>query len=640
MIVLVLVVAGAHSGCKRQNRSPIKKGSQQSAKLDASISSEDVSAVTAQDPNGDGVRGVGERSDISGSGVATATAITGLPTAIEKELDDEARRVDPRLDGWDTEAFHEAALTQLKRLGKWLEEPAASFPASILADDFKSSLLVPETTQEAMKDALFVVRRMSSEEEPLDATLPADGFEAALQRLLPAEKDRHAEFKIVRVIPSAMGTTTHVRTHISSADTESRMQINASWICRWETEGNAANEPLLNEVQLAGFEAVRSLEASPLLADRTVGVMGGDASFMQQIVPPLDYWRDRIDWRFGWEVVGAHGLAVGDLTGDGIDDVYYCETGGLPNRLLAQQADGTVRDVSHEYGLDIIEPTHGALIVDVDNDGDQDLIVAVSRFVLVYENLGEGGFATHPALESQSMIRSLAAVDYDHDRLLDIFVCGYSPRQSNSVGLGRPIPYHDANNGARNFLLRNLGAFRFSDVTSESGLDVNNRRFSYAAAWEDYDNDGDLDLYVANDFGRNNLYRNEGGRFRDVAAEAGVEDVAAGMSVTWGDFNRDGLPDIYVSNMFSSAGNRIAYQRQFREDLDTETRALYQRHARGNSLFQNRGDGTFQDVSVSAGVTEGRWAWGSNFADINNDGWQDLLVANGMVTGTNETGDL
>ena len=107
-----------------------------------------------------------------------------------------------------------------------------------------------------------------------------------------------------------------------------------------------------------------------------------------------------------------------------------------------------------------------------------------------------------------------------------------------------------------------------------------------------------------------------------------------------GDFNRDGLPDIYVGNMFSSAGNRIAYQRQFRTDVDEETRALYQRHARGNSLFQNMGNGKFQDVSQTAAVTEARWAWSSNFTDINNDGWQDLVVANGMVTGTDDTGDL
>jgi len=172
---------------------------------------------------------------------------------------------------------------------------------------------------------------------------------------------------------------------------------------------------------------------------------------------------------------------------------------------------------------------------------------------------------------------------------------------------------------------------------------VNNRRFSFACAWEDYDNDGDQDLYVANDFGRNNLYRNDisvSGKFLDVAASLGAEDLSAGMSITWGDANRDGRMDAYVSNMFSSAGNRIAYQRQYLPNQQSTMRRQMQRHARGNTLFANKGDGTFQDMTMSSGTNMGRWAWGSNFIDLNNDGWEDLLVANGMVTGFNEKDDL
>lgn len=236
----------------------------------------------------------------------------------------------------------------------------------------------------------------------------------------------------------------------------------------------------------------------------------------------------------------------------------------------------------------------------------------------------------------------MAAADFDSDGDLDIYVCGYFPRDSvgEGIGLGRPMPYHDANNGIPNQLLSNDGNGNFQDVTEQVGLDANNRRFSFAASWEDYDNDGDPDLYVANDFGRNNLYRNEAGTFIDVAADAGVEDMSSGMSVSWTDFDHDGNMDIYVGNMFSSAGNRVTYQRQFRETENLDVRAHYQRHARGNSLFRNRGDGTFEDISEAANVTMGRWSWSSNFADINNDGWDDLLVANGMVTSADDPGDL
>ena len=107
------------------------------------------------------------------------------------------------------------------------------------------------------------------------------------------------------------------------------------------------------------------------------------------------------------------------------------------------------------------------------------------------------------------------------------------------------------------------------------------------------------------------------------------------MSVSWGDYNRDGFMDLYIGNMFSSAGNRIAYQEKFHSAASEEFKTRYRRLARGNSLFEGQSDGTFRDVSVAAGATMGRWAWGSVFADVNNDGWDDLLVGNGFVTGKN-----
>ncbi|MGY8691027.1 MAG: FG-GAP repeat domain-containing protein, partial [Verrucomicrobiales bacterium] len=148
------------------------------------------------------------------------------------------------------------------------------------------------------------------------------------------------------------------------------------------------------------------------------------------------------------------------------------------------------------------------------------------------------------------------------------------------------------------------------------------------------------DLYVANDFGRNNFYRNDSGRFTDIAAKVGIEDLSAGMSVSWGDYNQDGLMDLYVGNMFSSAGNRVAYQRQYRSKLNPSAHQAFRRHARGNTLFENRGDGTFRDVTLPARVNMGRWSWSSNFVDVNNDSHEDLLVANGMVTSDDDTGDL
>ena len=192
-----------------------------------------------------------------------------------------------------------------------------------------------------------------------------------------------------------------------------------------------------------------------------------------------------------------------------------------------------------------------------------------------------------------------------------MYACRYRPDSEFDFELPLPVPYHDANNGGRNFLFRNQGDWAFEDVTGQVGLDADNTRFSFAAAWEDYDNDGDQDLYVANDYGRNCLYRNNDGRFENVAFALNVEDVASGMSVSWSDFNHDGLMDVYIGNMFSKAGNRITRQSQFVADRDANTIANLQRHARGNTLYAGRAAQTpdravhFKDVSLQQGVTMG-----------------------------------
>ena len=176
-------------------------------------------------------------------------------------------------------------------------------------------------------------------------------------------------------------------------------------------------------------------------------------------------------------------------------------------------------------------------------------------------------------------------------------------------------------------------------MTDQTGLNANNTRFSFAASWEDFDNDGDQDLYVANDFGCNNLYRNDAGQFHDVAKELDALDANFGMSVSWGDYNRDGWMDVYIANMYSSAGNRVMFQPQFKADVEDDRRAAFQRLARGNTLLANRYPTDdlsllkFEDTSLTAAVTMGRWSWGSLFTDINNDGWEDLHAPNGFISG-------
>ncbi|HET6900295.1 MAG TPA: FG-GAP-like repeat-containing protein, partial [Vicinamibacteria bacterium] len=325
------------------------------------------------------------------------------------------------------------------------------------------------------------------------------------------------------------------------------------------------------------------------------------------------------------------------------DDFYVSQPEGLPNRLFRNKGDGTLEDVTEAAGLAVLDRTSESLFVDVDNDGAQDLILLTRTGPLLFRGDGKGHFTRDPDAFQfqrplQGSLTSAAAADYDRDGFLDLYLCAYGYYIGVSEDkAGPPSPYHDALNGSPNVLLHNDGHGRFVDVTEAVGLDQNNDRFSFAPAWADYDEDGWPDLLVANDFGRKNLYHNEGlvdgrVRFKDVAAAAGVEDYGAGMSAAFVDYDNDGHLDIYTGNMWTAAGQRVTAQPGFKPEAPPEIRDIYRRHVRGNSLFRNRGDGTFEDVTLRAGAEFGRWAWSSDAFDFDSDGWDDLYVANGMFT--------
>jgi hypothetical protein len=556
---------------------------------------------------------------------------------------------DATTSNWESEHIGDLAASQLKELGKAIsgfteiDEPVIS---NIVGADFRCGLLRPLDLQVVFQDRPFTVFRPSratvgSEDMQTELTGARRLARAIRQLLEPFAGASHVRFeqKVVRVNLGEAHVRTRSLVHLYGEPPGSGVQQNMVWDCRWER--SSGDKLQLSTIRVADYEELRAERpgGDPALADCTEAALGASPTYRDVLAHGQDYWVDRIEARFGIDPTAWHGLAIGDVNGDGLDDVYLCQPGGLPNALFVQSADGTATDVAAEAGVALRDQTHSALLVDLDSDGDQDLVLGTLVGVLIFANDGQGRFVRRTVkLTPDGMPFGLSAADYDEDGDLDLYVCCYSKRARTAVSrqfvgrVGRPVPYHDANNGARNLLLRNNRRWQFPDVTQRVGLGQNNQRFSFAAAWEDYDNDGDQDLYVANDYGRNNLYRNEGGTFVDVAASAGVEDISAGMSVSWGDVDNDGWMDLYVSNMFSSAGNRVGYQRQFQVAADEATRAEFQRHARGNSLFLNAGDGTFRDVSEPAAVTMGRWAWGSTFTDLNKDGWKDIVVANGFLT--------
>ncbi len=369
--------------------------------------------------------------------------------------------------------------------------------------------------------------------------------------------------------------------------------------------------------------------------------------------------------KFGIIRYGSAGVSTADYDGDGWEDLYFAD-GRAPRlyRNLGIGEDGQVKfaDVTRAVGLPEEEPgVHIGLFADFDNDGDADLFVGRSiGESKIYRNDGPGPTShivyTNVSASAdlpENFITTAAVADYDLDGDLDLYIGRYlDPR----VDLPTTLFY--TRNGQGNFLLRNEGDFTFSDVTSEAG--VREGGLSLGVSWGDYDQDGDPDLYVANDFGRNALLRNEGRgedgvvRFTDVSAESGAIDHGFGMSASWGDPDNDGDLDLYVSNVHSGqrwygqAATLYQYlinsfrQGTIREDF-TSYREIYRfagtdwkdfgdGMVKGNSLLINDGAGRFTDISEAARANPFGWYWGSTFLDYDNDGRQDIYAANGWIS--------
>ena len=334
------------------------------------------------------------------------------------------------------------------------------------------------------------------------------------------------------------------------------------------------------------------------------------------------------------------GIAVADFDGDGSLDIL------LPSRrpiLLVNDGHGRFRDATEGSGLDRLPPGEAAGVVaaDLDGDGLPELFLtyAYSDCRLLH-NEGRGRFRDVTAESGLSGLSgtytSAVFFDADRDGRLDLFVAAYGdarvtgPAYSGKNGPGSRF-FHDVGRGGKPF---------FVDETESAGF--TDRGWAFAASACDFDGDGDDDLYVANDFGRNCLYENfstpGSPRFRDVAKAAGVVDDGYGMGVTWGDYDNDGRFDLHVSDFSSPYRWLIRSPKLPMPPLPGIVQAVARpivvpmllRRCQGDGLYRNRGDGTFERTSESAGVTEGGWAWGTELVDLDGDGREDLLVVNGM----------
>ena len=328
------------------------------------------------------------------------------------------------------------------------------------------------------------------------------------------------------------------------------------------------------------------------------------------------------------------GVGFIDYDDDGWLDIYLVNGGTLDslremdarvaNRLYRNQGDGTFADVTESAGVGDRSWGMGVAVADVDNNGYDDLYVTNYGPNRLYLNFGDNNFresAEASGVAGDEWSSSAAFGDYDSDGDVDLYVANYLEFDPDDLPDDSQLCRYRGIRvqcGPRGMVatsdrfFENLGNGRFADASAASGIGAAPDAYGLGVMWTDYDNDGDQDVYVANDSTANYLFQNNGDKtFAEIALLVGVALSAngseqAGMGVDFGDYDNDGWLDLAVTN--------------FSDDY--------------NALYRNEGDGTFLDVSYRAGLAEPTWAklsWGIQFADLDLDGDLDVVIADGHV---------
>jgi hypothetical protein len=337
-------------------------------------------------------------------------------------------------------------------------------------------------------------------------------------------------------------------------------------------------------------------------------------------IDPARFWDN---WEKKDRNSSTGGVYLCDFNRDGIIDVLITDVQRLA--LYKGLPGGKFQDVTTEMGLHEVPPPNpdfvAAGFVDIDGDGWEDLLLAGE----IYRNDGGKGFVpVRTNLKIPQNATGISVVDYDGDGLMDIYVTMPGKPETGSWVDGKSGELRG------NQLWRNLGKWKFQDVTRESNT-AGGQRSVFSAVWFDADGDGRPDVYVPNEFGNGVLLLNRGdGTFREHMIMSGPQDFGS-MGITCGDINNDGQTDLYLANMYSKTGSRIVGN-VLPDSYPPDIMARMRRFVSGSQLHLNVGKLKYKPVAEDWQINDVGWAYGPALVDLDNDGFLDLFATSGFIS--------
>lgn len=396
------------------------------------------------------------------------------------------------------------------------------------------------------------------------------------------------------------------------------------------------NPPWMRSRELLQKASARRLEAYHDFEFTDV-VEASEITFQNRIVDDAGKLYKAVHYDHG------NGIAVADVDGDGLLDLYFSTQLGS-NELWKNLGEGKFENITTPELTLADRIGVSASFADTDNDGDPDLFVTTvrggNRF---FENEGKGSFVDQTETAELGYVGHSSSgifFDFDKDGLLDLFLCNVGKYTTEEKGIGGYcVGFKDAFEGhmegkgreERSILYRNLGGNRFEDVSEATGLV--DQSWTGDAAPFDYDDDGWVDLYVLSMQGHDEIYRNvDGKRFEKVSREVFPKTSWGAMGIQIFDFDNDGRQDVFVTDMHSDMSQGILPNREKEKaDIQWGEEMLQSGGASifGNSFFRSTGDGKYEEISDKIGA-ENYWPWGLSAGDLNADGFTDVFITSSM----------